>query len=832
MSTSRRAVPRSNRDPSRQPAPCSRPFLRKVTDLFLLLLGVLILLPSPAAASDPIIVNISLNQVAKGDYFVLLETDGTFLVKADDLQALGLPAQGEGLRTIEGEAYQPLESLPGLSYRFRETDLTLELEADPALLPGSELDLLPERREGVIYSRDNSLFLNYGLDYSAGGEPFGYQGFSLSNELGIRYRDLLFLTDTRYSDSPDQQQFLRLMTSLTHDRRDRLQRLVIGDFFADSGELGSRLNLGGISFAKVYRIDPYYIRYPLFDFSGLLSRPAEVELLVDGQRVRSERFAPGEFTLRNFQGIGGAQTMEVVIRDTLGREQRIASPYYFTDQILRRGLHEYSYNVGLLRRDFGLRSHHYGELAFSGFHRYGVSDRLNLGISGEAGDGVASLAGELAWKVGGLGLLRLQGAGSHSGEGGGLAGFVSYDYQNRRFRSRFALQGFSEPYRSVDQPDDAGRRQYNLLAGIGYSTPKLGSLALDFARSAVFHEPDRQTLTLSWARRIAARLYANARLSRISDQQDVTLAELTVSWYLGSDSSVTAAVSRDRDGNGQVLTARKNTPVGYGTGWEVRAERSTEAGDESYLLNTLAQHNARNAILRGDFSLGRSENIATEDLRVSLSGALVAIGNRWALTRPVHDSFALVSVGEAEGVGVSVNGQLSGTTDHRGQIVVPELSAYYDNQVSIEARDISLDLLMPSVRLFLSPPLRSGSCLNFPLQKYQAYHGRLVVDGAAGPEPLVDAEITLRAPTGNLLFWTSADGEFYLDNQQVEVDPLASQGCQALTGMADALLPPGEYPLRIRTATGSVASSLRLPAVDEQFADLGELKLIFKSSDR
>jgi len=829
MSTRRCAIPTSDHPANRQIySVCFSHGGCPVRFFLISLFVLLLLLPVLAEADETIVASISLDQVAKGDFFVLLTADGDFLLKVDDLKSMGFQHPFGDRHQVQNEEYLSLRSMDGVSFDFNEDNLILEIHADPSLLPTSELDLKPGRREGVYTPRDNSLFLNYGLDYSAGGEELDYHGISLANELGIRYRNLLFLSNTQYTDTPEGRTFLRYMTSLTYDHRDRLQRLVVGDFFASSGELGSRLNMGGVSFSKVYRIDPYFIRYPLFDFSGLISQPSQIELLVDGLRVRSERFAPGEFALRNFQGIGGAQTVEIIIRDALGRERRIASPYYFTDQLLRQGLHEYSYNLGFLRRDFGQESNRYSDLVVTGFHRYGVSDQLNLGVQGGFGDGVMNLGAEAAWTLGALGLLRVEAAGSSAREATGWAGFLSYEYLNRRFRSRLAMQGFSEDYRNVDEMTDASRRKYNLLAGIGYSTPEIGSLALDFARSSYYAaeaDRDRETVSLSWSRRLKPRVYANVSLRRIQEEQDTDLVEVTLTWYFGDDISVSAAVSRDDDGNRQVLEARKNTPLGQGTGWDVRAERSEGGTGESYLANTLVQHNARHAIVRGDVSLGSSENLTTEDVRLSLSGALVAVGNTFALTRPVNDSFALVSVGEAEGVGVSINGQLSGYTDNQGKMIVTELSSYYENQVSIEDKDIPLDYLMPRIRLFLSPPLRSGSCLNFPLHRYQAFTGNLVVDNEAGRTQLADAEISLNAPAGPVVFWTGQNGEFYLDTQQVEFDPLTHQGCGALPELSRPLLPPGEYPLLIRQGEITFRSRLSLPDVAEQFAELGEIVL-------
>ncbi len=812
--------------------PCAQPIKFGLTTvryrvLFLLAYFVYLLLPSLSFANDNIIVSIILNQQQQGEYFVILREDGDFLVRTTDLTDAGFEIIPTEQIDIDGEPHVSLRSMEGVEFHFNEATLSLEITASPELLPKTTLDLAPQRRQGVIYPRDNSLFLNYGIDYSAGGDDdFLFDGLRLSNEFGARFRDLLLLTDTLYTETPDDSQFVRLNSSVTWDDRQTLRRVIGGDFFASSGDLGSRVQMGGLSISKRYNIDPYFINYPLFDFSGMASLPTDVDLFVDGVRLRSESFAPGEFELLNFQSFVGAQTIVVVIRDALGREQRIVSPFFFTDRVLRKGLHEYSYNLGLQRHDFGQESNSYSDLAFSAFHRYGLSDNLNLGLRGEAADDLANLGIEAVMKTGGLGLLRFEAAGSSSADDSGAAGFLGYEYYNRSFRGRLALQGFSEGYRTLsDNVETATRRKLRALAGIGYTTPQFGSFSVDYARSENYDEPQRETLTFSWSRRLWKRTYVNATYRQIRETTNSHETDINLTWYLGRDHSLSTALRREGSDNIQTIEARKNIPRGAGTGWNLRAERTDREGSRTDQFNVAAQHNARHAILRGDVSVGRSETFSSEDLRLSLSGALVQVGDTFALTRPLTDSFALVSVGDVEDVRVYVNGQTSGRTNSRGKVLIPDLSSYYDNQVSIEDKDIPIDYLMPRVRLNVSPPLRSGSCLNFPLRKYQAFTGFFNVDGQEGVAPLAYAELDLATPSGSVKFWTGGDGEFYLDSQEVAFDLADFQGCEAITDETAAFLPAGTYPLTVKLENEAFQSELTIPASDEAFAELGTLTL-------
>ncbi len=244
----------------------------------------------------------------------------------------------------------------------------------------------PVRKENVYYPTNASAFLNYDIAY-AGGNAAQHDVTSLATELGARVGDFLFLSDSTCSAWSADHKCVRLTTSLIHDDRATLVRAVAGDFSIGSGNLGTVVNMGGLSYSKLYNMDPYFIRYPQQSLSGQLKTPSEVDVYIDGQKVKTLRLPPGDFDLHNITQATGYRAVDLVIRDAFGREQRISAPYYSTDVSLKAGLHEYSYNVGALRENFGTESNDYGPLAFAGFHRYGVTDALTVGVRAEGKSG-------------------------------------------------------------------------------------------------------------------------------------------------------------------------------------------------------------------------------------------------------------------------------------------------------------------------------------------------------------------------------------------------------------------------------------------------------------
>lgn len=216
-------------------------------------------------------------------------------------------------------------------------------------------------------------------------------------------------------------------------------------------------------------------------------------------------------------------------------------------------------------------------------------------------------------------------------------------------------------------------------------------------------------------------------------------------------------------------------------------------------------------------------------MELSLSGALVYLGGTVSMTRPVDDSFGLVTIGDAENVQIYVNGQAISRTDGDGRAIIPKLSSYYDNRISFEDKDIPLDYLMPQVKLLVSPPLRSGSCINFPLTRYQAFSGTLLVGTEEATTPLANAEIKLQSPSGPVIFWTGPEGEFYLDSQLQDFDILSVQGCSTADRLTTAFFPAGTYEITVKHGGEAYQTELSLPATAQTYTELGTIILPSRS---
>lgn len=780
-----------------------------------------------AHAADFIITAVELNTEAKADVFAFLQEDGDFLLTAVDLMAMGIQRIDAPLIVIDEEEYVSLRSMEGVDFVFQEATLTLELTVEPELLPVSVIDMLPLQKKQVYFPREDSLFFNYGLDFEGGteyGNSFRRQSFTILNELGIRRKDILFFTDTLYKETPSDNRFARLNTNVTYDQRDKLQRFVVGDTVAFSGDLGSRVQFAGISVSKSYQIDPYFIEYPFYNFSGVLPLPSEVVIYSNGARLHKEDLPPGRFDLKNFHNTGGAQDIVLEITDALGRVQRITSPFYFSNRMLRKGLSEYSYNLGTLRRSYGLEDDRYSHAVFSARHRYGFSDEFNLGFRSEAGNSLFNLGIEALYRIKNYGVVGLDISGSGDDDGSGWASLLRYEYRNRRFNTHFSWTSFSDEYQTFERQEFGANRTSIARFGIGYSGLNFGSVSLGLSQTKYKLGSDESSVLVSYSKRINRRISLSSNVRYTENEEPETEGYLSLSYYFDNDHTATSAIRQGDDRNTQTLEARSNMPVGEGGGWWSLLEREDNGSSDVYTFKPGGQWNTSYGTYRGEVDL----NSDYERLHLTAAGSIVSLAGIYGLTRPVTDSFGLVKVNDLEGVRIYANGQEVGKTNAQGNLFTPNLTSFYHNRISIGDEDIPIDYLMPQVEKNISPPYRSGSCLSFPVEKYQAFTAKLTgtIGGETRPLEFYDGEFFGGMRT--IKFFTGSGGEFYFDNDPGSVEDLvtdsAEEGCGALGAISTAAFSPGMYGGQAISEAGEICQfELQLPETDERYFELGEI---------
>src|SRR5262245_23271632 len=237
-----------------------------------LCLFAFLLFPRMAAAQDQrAVLELVLNRVPSGESLVVLRgTDA--LVPVDTLQKAGLHGFAGRRDTVGGEELVSLTSLaPAVTFAVDDIDLRLTLTASPELLGRTVRDLWSGAPANLVYRKDTSSYVNYSANWHSNRQ------FDLFAESATSVRGLSIYNTV----SANRQTATRGLTSVTFDQRRQLRRWIVGDNLAYSGPLGGDAWIGGISVAKEFGIDPYYVRYPTLSLSTPIAVPSVMEVYVN-----------------------------------------------------------------------------------------------------------------------------------------------------------------------------------------------------------------------------------------------------------------------------------------------------------------------------------------------------------------------------------------------------------------------------------------------------------------------------------------------------------------------------------------------------------------------
>ena len=745
-------------------------------------------------ALEPLIVEVSVNQHRRGEFTVYRDADGDYYLRASELGALGLAEHAAAPRTvqIDGEAFVSLRAFAPRRLFLDESRLALEIEFPAPALRKSTYDLMPRRPDLPQGPREPG-FLNYRLSASDGSGA-ERRRFGLAHELAVRAGDVLLRHEAALLHGAGGTRGLRYATQIVHDRPAEQQRLVLGDHVAASGELGSTLAVGGISFAKHYPLAPHFIRQPLAGYAGAVSTPSQVEVRMGGVPVFREQVPAGPFELRNLQQFAGARDVEIVMRDAMGREQTIGFPHYFADQALRRGLHEYSYSAGALREALGVRSNQYGAGVLTAVHRYGLSDRATLGLRAEAAEGLGNVGPTALYRDDRLGVFSGALALSRREGRSGVATALAHAYQTPRFGLRSSARRYSADYAVAQDLVAPAWLQAEYGLGGSLLLGRFGSVFLDRSivkRNASVSLHDSATTQLSYTYSLGRQGSLFATLARLHAERTDTRAFVGVLIALDRAKTAHLSARREPDGDAALYGAQlaSTVPAGEGLGYRVGVDG---IGGSSKQWSGFAQYNARAASLTLDATSTRAAGEGAGRYEIAVAGAATGAGGRLGLARQVEDSFVAVQLAAPlEGVRVYSNNQEVGRTDRHGRLIVPNVGSFHETQIAIDESDVPLDHAIGAMRLVVAPAYRSGSLLRFDVRRQRAIEGVLLVRSREGLRPAENALVRV----GDREFTTGRDGRYYVED-----------------------LPPGRHQARL----GACAFQLVVPDSAEPVATLPE----------
>ncbi|MHB8120784.1 MAG: fimbria/pilus outer membrane usher protein [Desulfuromonadaceae bacterium] len=779
--------------------------------------------PPDACAAETIILSVSLNAIARGEFFLKRNETGGLLIRRADLKQIGLKAAAVPAMTVDNESYIALEDLAGVSAVLDEKHLLLNLRAGAEWvdLPTVVRDFSSPSRRYVPLA-EPSAFLNYRVDYGNGNDMAATWG--ATGQAGLRRGNLLLLSDGYYQHAENGQQAVRLMSNLTWDRPGTVSRWVAGDLSATAGEPSGPILMGGLGYASAFAMAPGLNTYPLGEFGGVATLPSEADIYVNGILVRREHLAPGDYRFQNLPVSTGANNVEIVMRDSFGNESRNNTHFYLSDRLLTAGLHDYSYNIGFLRRNFGTASNDYGQPLLVARHMFGLNDSLTVGIGAEAGNGLGNLLPRVVFGVAQTGIVTVLGGESHDRDvGSGRTVGVGYQFQSGYFNYQLSLRHNSRGYRTLADQQTTNPTKLNSGTGISMGTPHFGTVSLSGSYLETYAGMLKRSLGMSYSRSLSKKVQFSASWNSSwgTSRESNFFAGLT--FIPMNDLATSATLQTTTVSDKETLSLQKSLPAGEGIGYQATVERERARNQTIMRANPYLQVNgpygSYTADLRGQFDEPNGRTTSSFD--VSAAGAVMYAGGHIGLNRPVSGSFAVVQVEGLDDVKVMLDNQEVARTNANGMAYIPTLRSYQENLIAFDDTQIAANYKIKRYSAIITPGLFGGECVSFPVAKVQAYGGRLVSpDGV----PLEYVEVVLRGMGHELAFSAQSGGEFYFENQAETTDGSGkrSEACGGGSPYRKSVV-PGRYSAKIVSGGRERNFEMRLPDSEDMFVSLGDV---------
>ena len=506
---------------------------------------------------------------------------------------------------------------------------------------------------------------------------------------------------------------------------------------------GRSVYFGGAQWGSNFALTPGFITQPAPTLSGVSAAPSTIELYINDVLRQVSTVPTGPFAISNFPGLTGGGEARIVVRDLLGRETIITQPFFTSSQLLARGLNDWSLEAGRLRLDLGTASGHYGQTFTSGTWRHGFNEdltgesRIELTRKNQV-LGVGAVVG-LPWQI--LGKAATV-ASREESLGTGHQWLLGLERQDLRSGAYLQAKGTSLRFRQLGEDPAIPPAKLQVAGNFSYSTAKIGTFGLGFA-SVSRYDADRVfTVSANYSLRVGARSNLTVTMSRAVAGSTGTAIGVTLIVPLESNRILTATANRRSGQQDFFVTASQNPGPESELAWRTLAGRQQgETRAEGGLY-----YGGRYGRLAADLSVANS----LRALRVGASGGLVVADNHVFATRRVEESFAVAEVAGYGDVGIGLGSNVLTHTDPQGIALIPRLSAYQNNSVRIDPRELPVSAELDSIEQVVVPAFRSAVKVVFPVRSGRGALVRLVFDDA---EP---------APAGAVVQIEGEKEEFYV----------------------------------------------------------------------
>lgn len=661
---------------------------------------------APEASTSESWLAVSINgQSAEDVDLFVRQPDGRLLASGTSLRnwRMLVPAQATSIH--EGEPYFSLNSFSGLTYRVDEEQQLLKIDAPAYLFDSVRLDATVDE-DTRAQKPPLGGFLNYDVVAGDTDGESTLSGLFEASLFGSAGNAVARYLETKQDGRA---QTIRLDSTWTVDRPEAIASFRLGDSVTGASRWwGGAVRFGGIQWASNYATRPGLVTMPLPGVKGEAAVPSTFDLYVNGALRMRNNVPGGPFSVNDIPAITGQGQIRVVVRDMLGREQVITEPYYASPRLLSDGLHDYSFEAGFTRENYGISSDDYARPLLVGTDRWGVTNSVTAEVHGEVLKDQQTLGVAGALLVSNFGVLSASAAASHAGQGSGQLFGLGFERATQRFSFGVTAELASATFTRLGVlPDEFAPRLRSQL----YATAALGRFgSVGISRTEQkYHDGHKiQVMSAHGSINIGALGYLSLAIVHTAGEEQDTIAALNFTRALNERTSAGASLTSYADGTDAQVEIQRSLPAGRGMGYRVAGSAGATRATESALI-------LQNDV--GTYELEMQQRADSRATRASVSGSLAFMAGHIFPSRRIESSFAVARVGQEPGVRVYRENQLVGRTDQDGYLLLTGLRAYQKNDIRIEQADLPLDVPVDSMQVQAVPWFRSGMLLAFPVER-------------------------------------------------------------------------------------------------------------------
>ncbi len=622
-----------------------------------------------------------------------------------------------------GEALYAVDDMPHVIPVFDSRRQSLALYAGANAFHSSQLSGNDADFVAPDFDQRGAL-LNYALFGSHSEDDSRLSGqFELAAFLGRGFLSSQYLIK---NITDEERENIRLESNLRIDWPEQMRSLIVGDTLNDAGAWGRPARFGGLKWGTNFSTQPGFITFPTEIIAGNSVVPSTVDIFVDNARRSSANIEPGPFAITDVPVVTGAGEMRIVTRDLLGRETVVLRPFYASSRLLKPGLHEYSYELGVLRQNFTRESNDYATAFASGTHRYGFNSWFTGELRAEisADHSTLGTAANLVWPAVAEFDVALATSSTAEGDSGELAS-VGVRRQARRVSfgamATWRSEDFTQLGADAELAPDALESTAYAAVGLG----KAGSLSISHVQRNRREDQDIEFATLQYS--ISLPHNAHLRFSYLEplDNSLERNASASISLPLGRKNSAMVSSRNQSSESTHRAELRRNLPAGHGFGYQLSAESGER---ERFEAGTSWRNPA------GLLSAQAAQLDSRREYRASFDGGIALMDRQLYFSQRLDQSFALVDVPNMADVSIYRDNQLLAKTNSNGKAIVPGLRDYQKNRIRLDDALLPLDIEVASLERTTIPAYRQGVKLNYAI-KQSRWVGFRLLDSTGKPVP-------------------------------------------------------------------------------------------------